>query len=530
MKMSKTFSVLFFVLCIVLSLTACTEDEDTPTIVETDDTEVQESQEYEAGIPAWFELRSIAIEPDTADGVTKAAMATAEYEFHGRTEEANINLARIAELAVSVLEREYGYSPPSGNTITFIGEEGILVSEFSLEVYQMVSDDRVIINPDSPDSVGALFYGAGGNLLPAWLAVGLELYWSDKSGFERFVFDKDFDLIAWQMIVLEYQLPAFGDFSFVYTGDAGRLPMYFALVKWLSENELLNDIVRAYLDDKQDEGDILFADAWLKLTGHDMRGDFFFDNRLRHLYGHYLQTYNWDAEAYIFESFNFSASTEYGNYLVDWLTRYDIMAEFISSVDMQYAYAKQWFGFEDFPPIPTRIMFDRINGTYAHSEYVFLPGNDMVGGIHEATHYLLGSNNIHADFFWLGEGLCMALMYIYASHDPEGYGVEKEGDSTLNFKWLAHWRALRDVNYLIENDRYTDVRAFGVRAEDRPSASPQGLLKTYETAASFVIYMLEIGSREDFMRLYVDTSAAEELYGKDFNALYEQWLEFLSQI
>jgi len=45
-----------------------------------------------------------------------------------------------------------------------------------------------------------------------------------------------------------------------------------------------------------------------------------------------------------------------------------------------------------------------------------------------------------------------------------------------------------------------------------------------------VIYMLEIGSREDFMRLYVDMSASEELYGKDFNALYEQWLEFLAQI
>ena len=42
--------------------------------------------------------------------------------------------------------------------------------------------------------------------------------------------------------------------------------------------------------------------------------------------------------------------------------------------------------------------------------------------------------------------------------------------------------------------------------------------------------MLNIGSNEDFMRLYADTSAAEELYGKDFNALYEQWLEFLSTI
>jgi hypothetical protein len=375
------------------------------------------------------------------------------------------------------------------------------------------------------------FYSASRTLLPAWLAAGLELYWSDRLGFERFEFEKDFDLVAWQTLFAGG--PAFGDFYFSYSGDEGLLRIMFSFVKWLSENYLLDGIVRAYLDDKQAEGDLLFADAWFELTGYDIRGDFFFENQLRYLYGHYLQIYNWDAEVRIFERFNFSALTEHGNYFLDWpLWNNTSMEEFIESVDRQYAYAKQWFGFEDFPPIPTRIMFDRINGTYANIEYVFLPGNDNLGGIHEAVHHLLFNKNIHPDFIWLSEGLPMALMYIYASHDPEVYGTAWIGrfDSTFDFKQFAHIRALHDVNYLIENDRYTDVRAFGVGAEARPSALPQGLLKTYETTASFVLYMLEIGSREDFMRLYVDISVAEEVYGKDFNALYEQWLEFLAEL
>jgi hypothetical protein len=199
-------------------------------------------------------------------------------------------------------------------------------------------------------------------------------------------------------------------------------------------------------------------------------------------------------------------------------------------IDKQYAYAKKWFGFEDAAPIPTRMLFDRINGTMANSEYVALPGNDIIGAIHEVTHHLLFNKNIYADFYWFSEGIAMAIMYIYASEDPESYGAAMVKGADETFKQNAHMRAWYDVNYLKENDRYEPpARAFGVGIDEKPSATPQGFAKTYETAASFVLYLLDIGSKDDFMRLYVDTSAAEELYGKDFNALYEQWLEFIME-
>jgi hypothetical protein len=550
----------------VFKLTACENNEaevlEDCEIINT----VETAAEYDLFLPydnsipledsGWAELRGIVVERDERQGVIKVETDTINYEFHGRTEEENINLARISEIAVSVLESEYGYSPSKNNSITFVGEEGIRVGEFDLDgVHQMVSADRIIINPDFVDSVGALFYSASGNLFPAWLSAGLELYWSDKLGVGRFEFDKDFDLVAWQRLFAGE--PAFGDFYFIYTNDESRLPICFSFVKWLDDNNLLDEIVRAYLDDKQTEGDMLFADAWLELTGRDIRGDFYFENQLRYLYGHYLQTYG------IWNCYRFSFLTEHGHYILDWLLPWYIV-EFINNVDRMYVSAKQWLGFEDNPPIPTRLLFDSLAGATAVAEFINLPNGNWRAAKHEAFHHLLFARNIVAEFLWLNEGLPEAMDFIYAHVDTEVYapallnglrrgktpeefaqelaalyhnltGKEFVFTEPFDFKKYAHIKALEAVNYFIANDRYGNYAGnvgnmMIIQADDKPSDFPQGFLNAYITSASFVIYMLEIGSKEDFMRLYVDISAAEEVYGKNFNALYEQWLEFLAEL
>ena len=105
---------------------------------------------------------------------------------------------------------------------------------------------------------------------------------------------------------------------------------------------------------------------------------------------------------------------------------------------------------------------------------------------------------------------------------------------TFDFVQYAHILALDAVNYFKANNRYGhhtfNEGQYGINSTHNPHDFPQGYLNTYITSASFVEYLLELGSKDDFMRLYVDTSAAEELYGKSFDALYEQWLEFLTQL
>ena len=541
--MIKRFSIFCLIFCMVVSLTACTETEDT-SVVESVDSPVQESHESKVNITDLVEIPSIDIESGAADGISKAETETTSYEFHGRTEEENLKLAQINEIAYLVLKHEYGYSPPKGRIVHFIGEKGIRVSEFSVNVQKTVaSNGRTVINPDLIDSVGALFYGSSRNRLPAWLSVGLEVYWSDRFGIERFAVDKEFDVNEWQNAwqAEMADIPAFGDFWFRFEKYDEPLYVAFGFVKWLDENGLLDEIVRAYLDDKQTEGDLLFADAWQKFTGYDIRGDFFFENRLRYFYGNYIQTDN------IWDCYTFSVLTEHGYYFLDsWWWRnnlYEDMIEFINNIDIQYIYAKQWLGVEDSAPIPTRIPFNRpgVSAT-GGPNYVSLPGGNLLAAVHEAFHYLLFSNNIRANFAWLTEGLPEAINFMYADEGPDFYGRafyyaitgKTDFDGTYDFKHHAHLMALEAANYFTENDRYGSYlphgTQLGVRPNDKPSSFPQGFLNTYSTAASFVIYMLEIGSKEDFMKLYVNTSVAEELYGKDFNALYEQWLEFINQI
>lgn len=502
---------------------------------EIDSVESEQPQNSNSDITEWAKLPSINIESGKTEGVTKAETETTSYEFYGRTEEENINLIYINEVAFLVLKHEYGYSPPKGRIIHYIGEKGIRVSELSLEVERMIaSNGRTIINPDLTDSVGALFYGLSRNLLPAWLCSGLELYWSDKLEIERFVFDKETNSDAFleEMKFIEQieseGYPAFGDLWFE------SLSVTYSFVKWLDENGLLNEIVHTYLEDKQVEGDLLYADAWLKFAGRDIRGNFGFKNRYRFLYGYYVDTGG------ITDFFDISVLTEQAHYLFDRLPPGQL-EEFVTNIDNQYAYAKQWLGFEDATPIPTRIQFYRREQVSTGGpDYVSLPGGNSLVAVHEGFHHLLFSNKLYADFLWFTEGLPEAIGFLYAHDNPDSdyaqafyYAFTKKNDydSTFDFKHYAHLRALEAVNYFTENDRYgsylTHGTQLGVSPDDKPSTFSQGFLNSYETAASFVIYMLEIGSTEDFMRLYTSTSSAEEVYGKDFNALYEQWLEFL---
>lgn len=506
--------------------------------------EVDNPLEVSSDIAAWIELPNINIEPGVSEGVTKAETETSSYEFYGRAEAENIILAHINEIASFVLKHEYDYSPPKGRLLHFIQEEGIWVGELSLEVQQIVSSNgRTVINSDSVHSVGALFYGSSRNLIPAWLSAGLELYWSDRFGFERIAFDKEFDVKAWQLEKEAENLPAFGDVWFELSDDKTKLSVAFSFVQWLDENELLKALVISYLDDKQAEGDLLFADAWLQFTGQDIHGDFFFNSQLRYLYGYYLQTFNWDTQTYDFDDFAFSALTDQAYYFFDWWfwgdNIFKDMEEFINSIDTQYAYAKQWLGFDDAAPIQTRVLFSRGGGmSMAGVDYVAIVGNNPLVAVHEAIHHLLAVNNISEDFYWFWEGLPEGLQFIYSDEDPEFYGAKMllafaDGNVDAFIDDVAsRYHRLTGKEY-VYNGTFNFKQFIHIEALEKVLETGSNVyreLYSYDTAASFAVFLLDLGSKEDFMRLYVDTSVAEELYGKDFNSLYEQWLEFLKQL
>jgi len=50
---------------------------------------------------------------------------------------------------------------------------------------------------------------------------------------------------------------------------------------------------------------------------------------------------------------------------------------------------------------------------------------------------------------------------------------------------------------------------------------------SYQTSASFALYLLDISDHADFLRVYLDPDLFEEVYGKDLEGMLRDWIGFL---
>ena len=96
------------------------------------------------------------------------------------------------------------------------------------------------------------------------------------------------------------------------------------------------------------------------------------------------------------------------------------------------------------------------------------------------------------------------------------------------------WCAITEVNisarllsaYFMKYDSYSvsnSIAYFGTI--DTPNKDDYGYLRSYETSASFAFFMLEKGSRDDYLEFLSDISLAEKIYGKDLNDLIDEWMD-----
>jgi len=145
--------------------------------------------------------------------------------------------------------------------------------------------------------------------------------------------------------------------------------------------------------------------------------------------------------------------------------------------------------------------------------------------VHEAVHEVLRHNEIMSNFpyppetstwawaAFLEEGLCNALEVLFLLETGFSYPSSGTGDVTsIN---AIHEAALRE--FVLFN--FEDEEEYGSRYAQ---------LMSYETAASFVIFLLEHrGSRKDFMKFFEDIYLAEEIYGETLDDLIASWLVYL---
>ena len=247
------------------------------------------------------------------------------------------------------------------------------------------------------------------------------------------------------------------------------------------------------------------------------------------------------------EEIMYYALGEYGEYFFapgDWTNEF--MLNLVAVSEEGVKFAKEWLGYKD----DKRISFIYGNKQYdsptnpdSFIQKIWSGGGAFIGEvfinmsdeympsiiIHEAVHAILRVYNRKTNFpappetaewsfaQFLEEGLCNLLDYLFFLETPLVYGTNRYGTSKENMETYLHKKALEAFVY---HKNFENEAEYGL-------IYPQ--LMSYETAASFIFNLLEIGTKQDFMRIFDDINLMEEVYGLNMDAKIAEWLAFLEQ-
>lgn len=254
----------------------------------------------------------------------------------------------------------------------------------------------------------------------------------------------------------------------------------------------------------------------------------------------------------------FVVTTEQGKYhFSDPEMPLDTVYEYIEAFDAGVKYAQEWFGQDN---VMLDIYFIQrdlaaeygsddsgITGSGADGvvwvEYdsaLELPPPTFLAShvlMHESIHALC---DVHAEtsnfprrpepypFFWselFEEGLATMLehSYGYSSgrlHDVYMYHYTQGGSASSA-------GALDEANNIAE--ALNHLALFSLEEEEFYDELPYDILQSYYTSASFLYWLLDHGSKEDFRLVYADIGLMEEVYGKNMNDMIKEWLNYLGK-
>jgi len=245
----------------------------------------------------------------------------------------------------------------------------------------------------------------------------------------------------------------------------------------------------------------------------------------------------------------------------------DILINHIDLLDRSIAYTYNWFGIEQRSPTPVEL--DPRESVSGVGGYGNTSGIKLLSALanppwlitHETVHYI-ELNEVffdHGDVpIYLSEGLASALMYIQAADDYTYRSAFLKKNAGHIDAWhtllevilllpditvypsgeiepisLSKLSALYDISRMELSQSILPFSNGGlfisVAGMGSPNDRVDGFLYTYSTAASFSLFLLDYGSMDDYFKFYNNYKSAEDIYGKDLEALIYMWLhEYLS--
>ena len=235
----------------------------------------------------------------------------------------------------------------------------------------------------------------------------------------------------------------------------------------------------------------------------------------------------------------------------EWENEY--MLRLIAVSEEGAKFVKDWLGYEgdklisfvfgnrqyDPPTNPSSLIQRLRNGGSGYYDDVFVNVSEELMPaliIHEIVHPVLRMKELSSNFPYpnetarrayfqlFEEGLANVIDYLFflkTDHiygasfcgSGRGYGIDKQAAVGILHRFA--------IDLFRRFNNFEDEALFGVKYQQ---------LMTYETAASFIYFLLEYkGTKEDFMRVFVDINLMEEIYGKSMDDMIAEWLLYLEQ-
>jgi hypothetical protein len=190
-------------------------------------------------------------------------------------------------------------------------------------------------------------------------------------------------------------------------------------------------------------------------------------------------------------------------------------------------------------------------GWYLGNRIAFNIGKDYRGMLlvntHEAAHAYLDIFNIKSDFLifqtqtstfdWFEEGLCNVIQYKFLQYtNNERFIAEMQEMMFAQAGVLGGIEDIFDTSSILHKRAFNFLEEFSWNIANYHQLWDIGyntmehhVLQSIHTSASFIMFLLEIGTREDFLRFYMNTNLMAEIYGMGVEELIEQWLLRLKQ-
>lgn len=476
--------------------------------------------------------------------MSKTSTENAEYYFNTNNDSYNKAFVNQTEIIIRNMQ-DYLDIPLKEKTIQiYLNRDSEIPFNNSLS--------HIVVSEDPEHSLGAVVSYLSDYKLPAWLSVGLELYWQNNNEEGKSSDLLEGSIFNWINTAKSRGYPDFGDAWFIpnyleegIIGEAQQIAFMF--VQYLDQEKQLQSVVDKFLKDQNED---------LNLLGH--------------YWSEFIETPNSTIDAsyryiYSYEEIWFEVHTDKvkARYKKeDW--DHQQVVEYQDYLNQGVRYIEDWMNYTLDRPL-TFTIYPHINAYKPNYGGLTYQSGDAYAielyqvfevppyrAVHETVHAITFQMGIFSDFYPLTEGLAEALMYEFEvenrlnvynkSREDLIFTYDRRNENTLLYNVIQNYEKYSGQSYQPSNpiDLIAAMHVWANMASSKGWENPLDSLKynagdpdynedlnDYNKAASFVHYLIQTYGKEKFMVIYADITKVEETYNADLESLIKEWKEFL---